>query len=91
MYDWFSNCQKYTEKCSQSMDSHTPWLHKFFMWLRCVICKDSRNFTNQLSTIRKAARMVELPPDVNEKERHLSEESIKRMKSVVESKCAKPK
>lgn len=91
MYDWFFNCHKYTEKCSQSMDHHTPWLHKFFMWLRCVICKDSRNFTNQLSIIRKAVRMDELPPDVKKMDRHLSEESISRMKSVVKSEYAKSK
>ena len=91
MYDWFFNCQKYTEKCSQSMDNPTPLMHKFFMWLRCLICRDSRNFTQQLSIIRKAARMDELPPDEKKKEIHLSEESINRMKSVVKSEYAKLK
>ena len=91
MYDWFFNCRKYTEKCSQSIDNPTPWLHKFFMWLRCLICKDSRKFTNQLSIIRKAARMDELPPDETIMESHLSQESINRMKSVVKSEYAKSK
>jgi hypothetical protein len=85
MLDWFFNCQKYTEKCSQSMDNPTPWLHRLFMWLRCVICKDSRNFTHHLNTIRKAARMDELPPNERTAEIQLSEESINRMKSVIKS------
>ena len=89
MYDWFFNCQKYSEKCSQSMDNPTPWLDKFFMWLRCIICKDSRNFTQQLNVIREAARINELPPDVKNADIHLSEESINRMKSAIESENAK--
>ncbi len=83
MLDWFMNCQKFTEKCSQSMDNPTPWRHKVFMWLRCLICKDSRNFTQQLSIIRKAARMDELPPNEKSSDIHLSEESINQMKSIL--------
>lgn len=89
MYDWFFNCKKYSEKYSQSMDNPTPWLHKFFMWLRCVICKDSRNFTQQLNTIREAARINEIPPNVNNAGIHLPEEAIDRMKSAIESEYAK--
>ena len=89
MYDWFFNCQKYTEKCSQSMDHPTPLMHKFFMWLRCLICKDSRNFTEQLNIIREAARMDDLPPDARNEEVHLSEEAVKRLKSAIENENSK--
>jgi len=89
MYDWFFNCQKYSEKFCQSMDNPTPRLHKFFMWLRCMICEDSRNFTQQLNIIREAAKTNELPPDVKNAEIHLSKESISRMKSAIERESAK--
>jgi hypothetical protein len=88
MYDWFFNCQKYMEECSKSMDSPTSWLHKFFMWLGCAICKDSRNFTRQLNTLRETARMDELTPDMEIAETHLPEEAINRVKSAIEKEYA---
>jgi hypothetical protein len=54
-----------------------------------MICKDSRNFTQQLNIIREAARTNELPPDVKNAEIHLSKESISRMKSAIERENAK--
>lgn len=89
MYDWFFNCQKYSEKFSRSMDAPTPWLHKFFMWLRCLICKDSRNYSQQLNIIREATRANELPPDHKNADMRLPEDCIRRMKSAIKSECAK--
>ena len=65
------------------MDEPTPRLHRFFMWLRCLICEDSRNFTQQLKTIRKAAQMDDLSEDPRIKDVHLPQKASDRMKAVI--------
>ena len=89
MYDWLYNCKKYTEKCSQSLDEPPPLHQRFLMWLRCVICRDSRTFTEQMHIIHEAATSHDIPQAYDTADIQLSSEAKDRMRTLLKSETTK--